>query len=59
METAGLKLEIEHIEGPQGVRGRCSDNTLINEVLGWTPSSDLEAGLQMTYQWIEKQVEVL
>jgi nucleoside-diphosphate-sugar epimerase len=38
MEIAGKKLRIEHIEGPQGVRGRNSDNRLISEELGWQPT---------------------
>jgi len=49
-------LTLEHVEGPQGVRGRNSDNTLLREVLGWEPRMDLEEGLLPTYRWIEKQV---
>ncbi len=49
-------LTLEHIDGPQGVRGRNSDNTLLREVLGWEPSTSLEDGLAVTYRWIEKQV---
>ena len=45
-----------HVEGPQGVRGRNSDNTRLREVLGWEPGIDLEEGLVPTYRWIEKQV---
>ena len=41
--------------GPQGVRGRNSDNTRLREVLGWEPAIDLEEGLVPTYRWIEKQ----
>ena len=42
--------------GPQGVRGRNSDNTRLREVLGWEPRIDLEEGLRPTYRWIEEQV---
>ena len=42
--------------GPQGVRGRNSDNTRLREVLGWEPKIDLEEGLRPTYRWIEEQV---
>lgn len=49
-------LSIHHVEGPQGVRGRNSDNTLLREVLGWEPSTVLEDGMAETYRWIEKQV---
>lgn len=52
MEFKGKKLEIIHIDGPQGVRERTSDNTLIKEVLGWQPSRPLKDGLLKTYQWI-------
>lgn len=41
---------------PQGVRGRNSDNTRLNKVLGWEPSILLEAGLEVTYRWIENQL---
>ncbi len=56
MEIAGVDLDIVHTEGPQGVRGRLSDNTLIKQVLGWEPKTALENGLAITYQWIEQQV---
>ncbi|MCM8808533.1 MAG: NAD-dependent dehydratase, partial [Candidatus Omnitrophica bacterium] len=43
--------------GPQGVRGRNSDNRLIKEKLGWAPSMPLKEGLKITYKWIEEQVK--
>lgn len=57
MEIAGKHLSIKHIEGPLGVRGRNSDNRLINERLGWKPSVPLNEGLKATYAWINKEVE--
>lgn len=57
MEIAGKKLNIKHIPGPQGVRGRNSDNRLIKEQLGWAPSMPLKKGLEITYAWIKEQVE--
>ena len=42
--------------GPQGVRGRNSDNTRLREVLSWEPQISLEVGLARTYAWIEEQV---
>jgi GDP-D-mannose 3', 5'-epimerase len=45
-------LRIAHVPGPQGVRGRNSDNTLVRDVLGWAPSTGLRAGLAETYRWI-------
>ena len=56
MDAAGVTLAIRHVDGPQGVRGRNSDNTLIKQVLGWEPSTPLETGIAETYRWIESQV---
>lgn len=53
---AGIRVKKIHIDGPQGVRGRNSDNTLLREVLGWEPQISLEKGLERTYNWIEDQV---
>jgi nucleoside-diphosphate-sugar epimerase len=50
-------VELEHVEGPQGVRGRNSDNSKLREVLGWEPTTPLEEGLIPTYRWIEKMVK--
>ena len=55
-EAAGKKLNIKHIEGPLGVRGRNSDNKLIKEKLGWAPSQPLKVGIAKTYAWISEQV---
>jgi GDP-D-mannose 3', 5'-epimerase len=49
-------IEIEHVDGPQGVRGRNSDNTRLREVTGWEPRVSLEEGLMPTYRWIAEQV---
>jgi GDP-D-mannose 3', 5'-epimerase len=53
---AGKKLELKHIPGPTGVRGRNSDNRLIDEKLGWRPWRRFREGLERTYAWIEQQV---
>ena len=53
---AGVSVVKRHVEGPQGVRGRNSDNTRLKQVLNWEPQVSLEDGLQRTYAWIEKQV---
>jgi nucleoside-diphosphate-sugar epimerase len=58
MDIAGKKLKVRHIDGPQGVRGRNSDNRLIKEKLGWAPSRPLREGLEKIYVWIEKQVKL-
>ncbi|MPZ48151.1 MAG: NAD-dependent epimerase/dehydratase family protein [Dehalococcoidia bacterium] len=53
---AGLEVAKKHVVGPEGVRGRNSDNTLLREVLNWEPKISLEEGLGRTYEWIEQQV---
>ncbi|MFG1674410.1 NAD-dependent epimerase/dehydratase family protein [Micromonospora sp. NPDC049282] len=56
MTAAGRDdVRLRHVSGPQGVRGRNSDNTLVHEVLGWTPEIPLEEGLRVTYRWIADQ----
>jgi len=57
MDIAGKKLSIRHIPGPEGVRGRNSDNRLIYEKLGWKPTEPLKKGLAITYAWIKEEVE--
>ena len=54
--SAGIEVAKKHIDGPQGVRGRNSDNSKLREVLDWEPVISLEDGLAKTYQWIEQQV---
>lgn len=54
-EIAGKKVRKKHIPGPTGVRGRKSDNRLIKEKLGWSPSQPLRKGLEVTYHWIEER----
>lgn len=55
-EIAGKKIIKNHIPGPLGVKGRNSDNRLIEEKLGWRPNASLKSGLEKTYAWIEQQV---
>jgi nucleoside-diphosphate-sugar epimerase len=56
-EVAGIKLKRNYnLDAPQGVRGRNSDNTLIKDVLGWSPSIKLKDGLERTYRWIYDQI---
>lgn len=55
-EISGVKISKKHIDGPQGVRGRNSDNTKLRETLNWEPAISLEIGLDKTYKWIERQV---
>jgi len=57
MNIAKKKLSVKHISGPLGVRGRNSDNRLIEEKLGWKPTAPLVDGLKETYRWIADMVE--
>jgi nucleoside-diphosphate-sugar epimerase len=54
-DISGKEVYVKHIDGPTGVRGRNSDNKLINEKLGWQPTQPLYDGLIKTYEWINKQ----
>jgi len=56
-EIAGKSLVKRHVPGPQGVRGRNSNNELIERELGWKPTRDLVKGLTATYTWINQQIE--
>lgn len=56
IDISGKKIAIKHISGPLGVRGRNSDNRLIEQKLGWRPSQPLIDGLRKTYAWVSQQV---
>jgi GDP-D-mannose 3',5'-epimerase len=54
-EISGKTIHLKNIEGPTGVRGRCSDNTVIEDKLGWKPTLDLREGTMRTFSWINDQ----
>ena len=56
-QIAGKTIRKKHIDGPTGVRGRNSNNELIEEKLNWRPSQNLKEGLKETYRWINFNVE--
>jgi nucleoside-diphosphate-sugar epimerase len=58
-DIAGKDIRVKHIDGPQGVRGRNSNNDLIYEKLNWKPGrgASLMNGLENTYKWIEQEVQ--
>jgi len=58
MDISGKKQNITHISGPLGVRGRNSDNELIQEKLNWKPNWPLRKGMEITYKWINEQVKL-
>lgn len=56
-EIGGVKLKRSYdLSAPKGVNGRNSDNTMIQERLGWEPSIKLRDGLEKTYRWIESEI---
>jgi len=57
MTFEGKTLAIKHIPGPEGVRGRNSDNTLIKQKLGWEPSTSLAVGLKKLYFWMKEEIQ--
>jgi GDP-D-mannose 3',5'-epimerase len=56
-KVSGKTITKNHIDGPLGVRGRNSDNTLIREKLNWDYKQTLEEGIAKLYPWIVEQVE--
>lgn len=55
-EIAGVQLRrVYDLDAPRGVAGRNSDNTFIEQILGWEPSTPLREGMRKTYAWIEQQ----
>jgi nucleoside-diphosphate-sugar epimerase len=58
INISGKEIKVKNIEGPTGVRGRNSDNKLIQEKLNWSPSQPLYDGIKKTYEWIDKQSKV-
>jgi nucleoside-diphosphate-sugar epimerase len=56
-DVANKEISVNHIDGPTGVRGRNSDNTVIRNVLGWDYQMSLREGIEKTYVWIQKKME--
>ncbi len=55
---AGIKVKRSYqLDAPKGVRGRNSDNTLIQKLLGWEPTTSLKSGLEKTYSWVYDQMK--
>jgi nucleoside-diphosphate-sugar epimerase len=59
ISISGKSLSIRHVSGPLGVRGRNSDNRLIEAKLCWRPTRPLREGMEKTYSWIEEQVRAI
>lgn len=58
IDISGKNMAIKNVPGPEGVRGRNSDNKLIREKLGWAPTFPLRSGMEITYRWIENQIGI-
>lgn len=56
IDISGKNIKIKNIPGPEGVRGRNSDNKLYKEKMNWVVSQPLRIGMKKLYEWIEKQV---
>jgi len=56
IDISGKQVLVKNIPGPEGVRGRNSDNQLIRELLDWEPTMPLREGMERTYEWIEEQI---
>tara|TARA_B100000579_G_scaffold369259_1_gene330619 strand:- start:123 stop:1124 length:1002 start_codon:yes stop_codon:yes gene_type:complete len=57
-EIANKKFEKNYqLDKPKGVRGRCSDNSLIRNKIGWDNNTTLKEGLKKTYKWIDDQIK--
>jgi nucleoside-diphosphate-sugar epimerase len=55
-EIAGVRLERHYApDAPIGVNGRNSDNTRIQQRLGWAPGTALRHGMERTYKWIHDE----
>ena len=59
IDISGKNLKIQNVSGPEGVRGRNSDNRLIKDRLGWTPNHSLRDGMKLTYEWIDSEIKRL
>lgn len=58
IKISGKTVAVNNVPGPVGVMGRNSDNKLIKQKLGWEPSMKLEDGIKLTYNWINKQLNI-
>lgn len=56
IDISGKNIKIKNVNGPVGVMGRNSDNTLIRQKLNWAPSLPLIYGIRLTYNWIENEI---
>ena len=54
---SGRDISIRYdITKPEGDRGRCANIRLAMDVLGWSPSIDIDSGLKTTFDWIKRHI---
>lgn len=57
-EIAGIELfRTYNLDAPKGVRGRNSDNHMIEWVYGWEPATPLQVGMEKLYAWVYGEVK--
>lgn len=59
IDVSGKHLSVQHVEGPVGVMGRNSENSLVRQKMGWEPTTSLKEGIIKTYSWIQDQVSIV
>ena len=59
INISGKNISINNIDGPVGVAGRTSDNTLIRTALKWEPKIELREGMESLYAWIRGELSKL
>jgi GDP-D-mannose 3',5'-epimerase len=59
IDVSDRALTIRSDPGPQGVRGRCSDDSLLAATLSWSPTAPLRDCVQATYDWIARRLDCL
>ncbi len=58
IELSGKTLAVKNVEGPVGVMGRNSDNTLMKRMTSWEPKTNLKTGMKKTYDWVSSQFDM-
>lgn len=59
INISGKIIETRYdLSGPQGTHKYCADTTKMKQALGWTPQTSLDEGLERTYQWAERELNV-
>lgn len=57
ISLSGKEIRINNVPGPEGVRGRNSNNKLMKAMLNWAPHEPLSIGMEKTYAWIASEID--